>query len=215
GEQLCELAYLISHPSLFEKYDGMRKIKVKFENGKTNSAKVEFNKTLDSNKILTDCIITLTLNFDYQLEHDEEFRTLQSDEPDLARQSILLHELQHVLQALHNRPCGIKKDEGSRKADARFNALGVKATAKKLTVEETQELQYLTTLSKEERGDFFYYKDKGEIEARKVVRKWLALQNIRYIDPLTEYYGIDPDQMGDGGDVISASSRFKPYETIV
>lgn len=188
----CELEYLINHVVLFEKYKGIGKIKVIFENGDENKGEIELPLTLNIVNNFSEIVIKITLNFKYYWENEngKEFKTIESNEPDLSRESILLHEIQHVLQAVHNRPTGISKIEANKRANARIYTLRANEKAKCLTIEEKNNLIFLNSLNEVQLTDFFYYSDDGELEARKVVRLWLKNKGIRYIDPLTEEFGI-------------------------
>lgn len=204
SKQACELEYLIDHPVLFEKYKGIGQVKVLFFNGEENKGDVEIPKTLDVVNNFDKCIIKITLNFKYYAEHYKEFKTIDSNEPDLARESILLHELQHILQAVHNRPSGTSYARASKKANARVATLRANEKAKRITIEEQRYLAFYDSLDKEALNSYFYYNDDGELEARKVVRKWLKMKGIRYVDPLTEEFGIpiyDDEEFENGGGV--------------
>jgi hypothetical protein len=190
SREACELEFLINHPSLFEKYENIGRVKVVFENGETNSAKIELPKTLDIVSNFSEVTIKIILNFDYFKKHGVEYKTIESNEPDLARESILLHELQHLLQAIHNRPSGISYFGASKKADARMDALRNSEKSSRLTKKEKQELLFYSSLKTKLLHDFFYYNDNGEKEARKAVRSWLKMKGVRYVDPLTEEFGI-------------------------
>ncbi len=214
----CELEYLIDHPYLFEKYKGIGQVKVWFFNSKENRGETTIPVTADLSKKFGECVINIYLNFDYYYETGNEFKTIESDEPDLARESILLHEIQHILQALHNRPAGISYTEARKIADARVNTLRANRIAKLITDEENKQLDFYDSLSQDLLYSYFYYKDKGELEARKTVRVWLKEKGIRYVDPLTEEFGIPvldekpqknsitDDNFGEGG-VISADDK--------
>ena len=202
GDDACDLDCLIEHPVLFEKYKGIGKVKVLFFNGDKNKAEVEIPKTLNIIENFDEIIIRITLNFKYYEDNYREFRTIESNEPDLARESILLHELQHILQALHNRPSGTSYVRASKKANARIATLRANEKAKRITEEDYKYLVFYESLSENALYNYFYYNDDGELEARKAVRKWLKGKGIRYVDPLTEEFGIpiiDVDSFAKGG----------------
>jgi hypothetical protein len=90
----------------------------------------------------SECTINITLNFDYYEETGNEFKTIDSDEPDLARESILLDEIQHLLQSSHNRPYGTSLFEASKRGNARLAALRANEEAKRLTEKESTELSF-------------------------------------------------------------------------
>lgn len=186
-KQVCELYYLIDHPILFDKHPEIKNIKVYFKDMRGESQHAETELPLNFRNNLTKCKITLYLNFKYYKQYGKEFSTLESKTPEDSRQAILLHELQHILQASYNRPCGISRKEANRKADARMDALRNRKKIKILTEKEEQEFSILNTLTKDQLYDLFYYNDDGEIEARLIVRKWLLNKGINYIDPLEEF----------------------------
>ena len=161
-----ELEYLIEHPILFEKYKGIGQVKVLFFNGEENKGEVEIPKTLNIINNLYKCVIKITLNFRYYAEHYKEFKTIDSNEPDLARESILLHELQRILQAVHNRPAGISYAGASKKVNARINTLRANKVAKRITKEEESQLDFYESLSDSSKISYFYYIDKVEVQAR-------------------------------------------------
>ena len=193
SEEWCELFYLIEHPELFKNYESIKKLKVKFIDGKEHSAKTEFPKRSDLKNYLNEVKITITLNLSYYHENKKEFNPLGEKNPEDSREAILLHELQHVLSSAHNRSGGITKFEASSKADARLDALRSRKKIKGLNEKESNELQFYASLKKKLLHDYFYYSNLGEIEARNTVREWLEEKGYSYLDPLTEFYGIHPE----------------------
>ena len=209
GEETCELDCLINHPKLFKKYKGIGKVKVRFFNGEHNGAETIIPKTADVVNNFSECTINITLNFDYYEETGNEFKTIDSDEPDLARESILLHEIQHLLQSSHNRPCGTSLFEASKKGYARLATLRASEEAKRLTEKESTELNFYNKLTDRLLCDYFYFSDDGEIEARATVINWLESKGIVYIDPLTEYFGIEPNEKGEFKDLYEGGGSIK------
>ncbi len=207
----CELEYLINHPALFEVYPNIRQLKVKFENGPEHKAEIIFPDEADIVNNLDKIIIKITLNFDHWLETRKEYITIDSPEPDLSREAMLLHELQHVLEAAHHRPAGISAMQGMGKANARTHALRALEAVQRLTPEQQTELNFYNTTSSKKLGAYFYFSDPGEIQARKTVREWLKLKGVKYTDPLTEYFGFDPDQktFSKGGTINMTKKYYK------
>ncbi len=112
--------------------------------------------------------------------------------------------------------------ERARKADARIKTLRVNQKAKQLTTEKKLELDFYNSLNKKLLYSYFYYNDDGEIEARKVVRVWLKNKGIRYVDPLTEEFGIpiyddttfniNNKKLDNGGEINDKSDNFENSE---
>lgn len=193
------LSSIITHPELFELLPDIKDVRISFKNANENSGRVENLEKIFISKKLSDIEIFITLNFSYYESEQIEYRTLDSAEPDLAKESILLHELQHVLQAVYNRSSGTTNTTGSIQANATISSLENKAiSGRGLTKEESELYEYYKFIN--QRGLlelYFYYSDDSEMEARRVVRRWLKSKGVAYIDPLKEYFGIEV--MNNGG----------------
>lgn len=128
-------------------------------------------KTTNITSHFNEILITITLNFEYYEKNGKELHTIESKEPENSREAILLHELQHVLQACHNRSSGTETTKGISKANARMDALRHLELSKKITKMEKAEYIFYKSLKKNLLYDFFYYDDEGEREARLVVQE--------------------------------------------
>jgi hypothetical protein len=98
------LSQIIKHKKLFDKYSDIKNIIVKF--GCITEDKVADSHTEHYKEGYSHCVININLNFKYYEKHGKQEFTLESGNPEFSKESVLLHEIQHVCQQAGGRYFG-------------------------------------------------------------------------------------------------------------
>lgn len=104
------LGKLINHRSLFEKYPLLKSNIVIFGNIADEDIYTDSSVSHDKRGYQFSKI-NINLHFNYYKKHGKEKFGLHSDYPEFSRESVLLHEVQHILQQADGRPFGRSYEE--------------------------------------------------------------------------------------------------------